>query len=120
MLRTVILLTGVLATLTLVAGAGAEHTATPVGRDDVSVDSPAGPALDLSLKLGTRGFRLSGRLSGQDGCAAGAWLNGEARPEGFRLDGRVEHGGTSHGFTFDADFGEWLGRARRAWDVTDL
>src|SRR5262245_27047200 len=120
MLRTVILLTGVLGTLTFVASAGAEHTTTPAGRDGVSIDGPAGTALDLSLKLGTRGFRLGGRLSGQDGYAAGAWLTGEARPEGFRAGGRVEHGGNSHGFSFDADLGEWLGRARQAWDVTDL
>ena len=120
MLRTILVLTGVLATLTLVGGAWADHATTPAGRDDVSIDGPPGPSLDLNLKLGAGGFRLGGRLVGQGGSASGAWLNGEARRDGFRLDGRVEHGGKSHGFTFDADLGEWLGRARRAWGVTDL
>jgi hypothetical protein len=120
MLRTVVVLTALLATLTFVAEARADHTTAPAGRDEITLDGPAGSSLDLSLRLGVGGFRLGGRLLGPGGFTGGAWLNGEARREGFRLEGRVEHGGKSHGFTFDADLGEWLGRARRAWDVTDL
>ena len=120
MLRTVVVLTGLLVTLAFVAGARADHTTTPAGGDEIALDGPAGPSLDLSLRLGAGGFRLGGRLLGPGSYTGGAWLNGAARRDGFRLEGRVEHGGKSHGFTFDADLGEWLGRARRAWDVTDL
>ena len=73
MLRTILVLTGVLATLTLVGGAWADHATTPAGRDDVSIDGPAGPSLDLNLKLGAGGFRLGGRLVGQGGSASGVF-----------------------------------------------
>jgi hypothetical protein len=99
--------------------------ASPARAGDASGSCPGdvardGAALDLSLKLGARGFRLGGTLSGLDGLGGGAWLSGEARPDGFRLDGRVEHGGRTHRFRFDADLDAWLGRGARAWGVTDL
>ncbi len=76
-------------------------------------------SLDLELRLGSRGFRLGGRLVGREGYAGGAWLNGEARRDGFSLDGRVEHDGKTRTFKFDATIDEWLGRALR-WGITDL
>jgi hypothetical protein len=120
MLRAVIVLATALGIVTLAPAARAEPTRAPGARDGLALEGPAGSSLDLSLELGADGFRLGGRLFAHGGYAGGAWLDGLARRDGFRLDGGLEHGGRSHGFTFDADLGEWLGRARRARDVTDL
>lgn len=105
----------------LVASAGSVY-ADPRGLvtepGGASVDSPS--SLDIELKLGLNGFRLGTRLFGRDGYAGGVWLNGETRPDGFSLDGRLEHGGKTHDFKFNADIDEWVRRAVRAWGVTDL
>ena len=70
-------------------------------------------SLDLNLRLGRDGFRLGSRLFGPQGYTGGAWLNGRLRPDGFRLDGRVEHDGKSHDFKLDADFDDWWQRLLR-------
>jgi hypothetical protein len=89
--------------------------------DGTAVDAPKMPSsLDINLKLGLNGFRFGTRLFGRDGYAGGAWLNGETRPDGFSLDGRLEHGGKARNFKFNADIDEWVRRAVRAWGVTDL
>ncbi len=89
--------------------------------DDTTVDAPKVPSsLDINLKLGRNGFRFSTRLFGRDGYAGGAWLNGETRPDGFTLAGRLERDGTAHNFKFNADIDEWVRRAVRVWGVTDL
>lgn len=108
-------------------------TATPSAADHknlVSSDSehstpPASErsSVDVDLKLGLNGFRLGGRLFGKDGYKGGAWLNGETRPEGFSVDGRVEReGGKSWNFKLNADIDEALRRAMRWWGsgLTDL
>jgi hypothetical protein len=77
-------------------------------------------SLDIDLKLGLRSFRFGSRVFGRQGYAGGAWLNGETRPDGFSLDGRVEHGGKARNFKLNADVDEWVRRAVRWWSVTDL
>jgi hypothetical protein len=84
---------------------------------------PERSSLDLDLKLGVNGFRLGGRLFGKEGYKGGAWINGETRPEGFSVDGRVEgEGGKSWNFKLNADIDEALRRAMRWWGggLTDL
>ena len=110
--------------LTMAAGAGVVHAGP---RDPVTgpETTPADPAwtsssLDIDLKLGLRGFRFGSRIFGRDGYAGGAWLNGEMRPDGFSLDGRIERDGKAHNFKLNADIDEWLRRAVRAWGLTDL
>ena len=89
--------------------------------DGPTVDAPKTPSsLDINLEIGLDGFRFGTRLFGRDGYAGGAWLNGKTRPDGFSLDGRLEHGGKTHNFKFDADLDEWLRRAVRARGVTNL
>ena len=108
-------LAAVLGTLFAMTGpAFADHTrAMPTG-------SATESSLDIDLKLGPRSFRLGGRLFGREGYAGGAWLNGEARPDGFSLDGRIERGGKAHDFKFDANIDEWARRVIRWPGVTDL
>lgn len=73
-------------------------------------------ALDVDMKLGVNGFRLGARVFGSQGYRGGAWLNGETRPEGFSVDGRVEHGGgKSWNFKLNADIDEALRRVTRWW-----
>jgi hypothetical protein len=72
-------------------------------------------SLDIDVKLGLNGFRLGTRLFGREGYAGGAWLNGQTRPEGFSLDGRVERDGKAHNFKMNIDLDEWLRRAARWW-----
>ena len=68
--------------------------------------------LDLDVTLGVDGFRLGARFFGASG-VWGAWLNGQTRPDGFGLDGRVQAPGRGYGFTIDAEIDAW---ARRALD----
>lgn len=77
-------------------------------------------SLDIDLKLGLKSFRFGSRIFGKDGYAGGAWLNGEARPDGFSLDGRIERDGKARHFKFNADIDEWVRRPVRRWNVTDL
>jgi hypothetical protein len=96
---------------------------TPAFADDrgtLPEGSPSESSLDIDLKLGPRSFRLGGRLFGREGYAGGAWLNGEARRDGFSLDGRIERGGKAHNFKFNADIDEWARRAIRWPGVSDL
>jgi hypothetical protein len=118
------------ATLVSVNAADADHK-TLMGDDTTtqaqSPMSPPGPvqppavapppdsSLDLDLKMGLNGFRLGGRLFGRDGYAGGAWLKGQARPDGFTLDGRVEQNGRAHNFKMNVDVDEWLRRAMHWW-----
>jgi hypothetical protein len=117
MLRTCLLATGTLVVLGLAAPVAAEHRAAP---DTNVIEGPGGSSLDVTVKLGPSGFRFASRLFGRDGYAGGAWLNGEARRDGLSVDGRLEHGGKTHQFEFDADLDVWRRRPVRAWGVTDL
>ena len=125
-------------TLVLGALAGALVAATPAWADHNRLVTPgeaereatgenAKPdgtktdgSLDIDLKLGLNGFRFGSRLFGREGYAGGAWLNGETRPEGFSLDGRVERDGKAHNFKMNIEIDEWLRRAARWWGLTTL
>ena len=107
--------------LTAVPGV-AEHNAL-VSSEDSASTAPERSSLDVDLKLGVNGFRLGGRVFGKEGYKGGAWLNGETRPEGFSVDGRVERdGGKSWNFKLNADIDEALRKVMRWWSggLTDL
>jgi hypothetical protein len=108
----------------LVALAFVALAAAPVAADhnNLAAVEPETPAasdrssLDVDLKLGLNGFRLGARVFGQNGYSGGAWINGETRPEGFSVDGRLEReGGKSWNFKLNADIDEALRRAAGWW-----
>ena len=73
------------------------------------------PSLDVDIKLGAQGFRIGGRLFGSSG-VLGAWLNGQLKPDGFSLDGRVQSDtGRAYNFKLDADVADWVSRAGWLW-----
>jgi hypothetical protein len=77
--------------------AGAEHRGTePGGALDLGVD----------FGVGAEGFRLGGRLTGPDG-VWGLGLGGRPRRQGFTLEGWLEEGGRTRGFTLDAEITRW-------------
>ena len=130
-MKTTLVLGALAAALVTAAPAWADHNrlvAPPDAERNADVESakPEGSTtdgtLDIELKLGLNGFRLGGRLFGREGCAGGAWLNGETRAEGFSLDGRVERNGKAHNFKMNVEVDEWLRRAARWWSrgLTDL
>jgi len=78
---------------------------------DASESRDTDSTLDIDLKLGKDTFRLGGRVFGSHG-VAGAWLNGQRRPNGFAIDGRVQHeGGRAYNFTINADVLDLLTRS---------
>ena len=89
---------------TLAAPARAEHNGQAPARDSVD--------LNLDLKIGGEGFRLGGTVFGLEG-VYGAWLNGAVRPDGFSVDGRLQHPERAYNFKFNADVGGWLRRSLR-------
>ena len=100
--------------------ARAEHNAALVPERGPGAEAPgADSTLDITLKLGLNGFRLGSRVYGRDGYTGGAWLNGETRPDGFSVDGRIERDGKAHNFKFNAEIDRWLRRALR-WGGMDL
>jgi hypothetical protein len=88
----------------LAAPALAEHNGQTSARDSVD--------LNLDVKIGRDGFRLGGTVFGLEG-VYGAWINGAVRPEGFSVDGRVQHPERAFNFKLNADVGEWLRRSLR-------
>jgi len=98
----------------------ADHMMAERGDTATASAEPASPGvapenhdLDLELKVGHDHFRLGGRLFGRSG-VAGAWLNGQVRPWGFSLDGRVQQDARrGYDFKFDADVRDWLRTVRR-------
>lgn len=112
--------------MTIVAAipAYADHTLAPAAADEQGVTpSPSNPsregALDIDLKLGLYGFRFGSRIFNRDGYAGGVWLNGESRPDGFSLDGRLERDGKARTFQMNVDIDEAFGRAARWSGLTD-
>ena len=109
--------------LALAAPAQADHNKLVTSDRDVEQKSdgaaPEGMttdnSLDINLKIGVDGFRLGSRLFGRQGYAGGAWLNGQVRPEGFSLDGRVEKDGRAQNFKMNVDVDEWVRRAASWW-----
>jgi hypothetical protein len=80
-----------------------------------SAASPDSKTLDVEIKVGKDGFRLGGRLLGPGG-VAGAWLNGQIRPDGLALDGRVQNeSGRAYKFKLDAEVLDWLIRGAWPW-----
>jgi hypothetical protein len=71
--------------------AAAEH-----GEVHSSVD------LNVDFKMTPDGFRLGGKLLGLKE-AYEAWVNGQVRPDGLSLDGRVQEGARAFNFKFNAD-----------------
>ena len=136
-MRTVLIVSALLAMLVAAGSARADHkllisdeSQTDTGRSDFGA-KPEAPkpegmktesSVDIDLKLGVNGFRFGSRLFGREGYAGGAWLNGQTRPEGFSLDGRVERDGKAHNFKMNIELDEWLRRAARWWmrGQTDL
>jgi hypothetical protein len=114
MKKTGVLIGALGAVLALTGPALADHKLEPVGGTETE------SSIDIDLKLGPKSFRLGGRVFGRDGYAGGAWLNGETRPDGFSLDGRIERDGTAHNFKLNADIDEWVRRAIRWPGVTGL
>ena len=107
----------------LTATPGAADHKTLVSAEQNPTAGPERSSVDVDLKLGLNGFRLGARLFGKDGYSGGAWLNGETRPEGFSVDGRLEReGGKSWNFKINADIDAALRRAMRWWGggLTDL
>ncbi len=87
----------------LVTPVWAEHNA-PNDAPSKSVD------LDVDLRMHRDGFRLGGQLLGLSQAYRG-WLNGEVRPDGVTLDGRLQEGDRAFNFKFNADMPWWLLRA---------
>ena len=115
-MRTALLLVAVgLGVIALTAApTTAEHNA--LASTDAGAPPPDRASLDVDLKLGVNGFRLGARVFGAEGYSGGAWLNGETRPDGFSVDGRVERGGgKAWNFKLNADIDEALRRAARWW-----
>jgi hypothetical protein len=93
----------------------ADHN-MPAALPSGEATAPDRSSVDVDLKLGLNGFRIGARVFGQQGYTGGAWLNGETRPEGFTVDGRVEReGGKSWNFKLNADIDEALRRAALWW-----
>ena len=126
-------LAALVALLAAPRSAAADHDTTPSPERSAALDTTPSPersaaldvpgtehSLDINPKLGLNGFRLGSRLFGRDGYAGGAWLNGEARRDGFSIDGRLERDGKAHNFKFNAEIDEWLRRAIRWWGALDL
>ena len=124
-MKTTLIFGALIATLLAAGPARADHklllppepeSESPKAAESPKADAPGtGSSLDIDLKLGLNGFRLGGRLFGENGYAGGAWLNGETRVDGFSVDGRVERDGKAHNFKMNVDFDEWLRRAAGWW-----
>lgn len=79
------------------------------------VNPPRSSNLEVTLKFGLDGFRLGGRLFGERG-VAGLWLNGERRPNGLALDGRLQSdSGRAFNFKLDAETMDAATRAAWQW-----
>ena len=114
-MRTALLLLalGVGLIMVMAAPATADHKTLVAESDGMSAERSS---VDVDLKLGLNGFRLGARVFGNQGYAGGAWLNGETRPEGFSVDGRVEREGRkSWNFKLNADIDAALRRAAGWW-----
>ena len=102
-------------------GAEVEKPSVEGRRPATEAGKPAasGSSLDIDFKLGANSFRFGSRFFGHEGYSGGAWLNGEMRPDGFSVDGRVEGDGKVHNFKLNADIDEWVRRAARIWGLTN-
>jgi len=92
------------AVLAVAAPALAEHNSEAAARDSVD--------LNLDVKIGGDGFRVGGTVFGVEG-VYGAWINGAVRPDGFFVDGRVQHPERAYNFKLNADVAGWLRRSLR-------
>lgn len=67
------------------------------------------PGLDVDVSLGHDSFRVGARLFSGLG-VYGAWLNGQTRPDGFTVDGRVQHQDRTYNFKLNAEIDAWARR----------
>jgi hypothetical protein len=129
-MRTILIVSALLATLLGAGPARADHKlliSDESQTDTVGPDFGAKPevpkpegmktesSVDINLKLGINGFSFGSKVFGREGYTGGAWLNGQTRPEGFSVDGRVERDGKAHNFKMNIELDEWLRRAARWW-----
>ncbi len=77
----------------------AEHLA-----DSRPGDGAGSLDVDLDLRFDSDGFRLGGRIFGNQ-TLYGAWLNGRVRRDGLSLDGRLEGGRREFTFRWDLQTG---------------
>jgi hypothetical protein len=96
--------------------AGAEHNgrgepdAAPFPSAAPPVESPGPLDLDIKLRVDGDRFMLNGSFLGLTGLYR-AWLNGQRRPDGFSLNGRVEEPGRAPwSFRFEAEVPGWPAR----------
>jgi hypothetical protein len=84
--------------------------APPAGAE--SRDAESRDPLDFGVEFGidADSFRLGGRLPGPAGVYRFR-VGGRPRPHGFTLEGWLDDGGLTRGFTFDARLTPWR-RAR--------
>jgi hypothetical protein len=69
---------------------------------------------DVTFRVGRDGFRLGGRVSGQEG-VYGAWLNGHLGRDRLSVDGRVQADRRAYNFRFDSWITDPLGRRIVGW-----
>jgi hypothetical protein len=131
-MKTTLVLGALAMVLALAAPAQADHNSlVPSADRDVERKSngtaPEGMttdhSLDINLKIGLDGFRLGSRIFGRQGYAGGAWINGQVRPDGFSVDGRVEKDGRAQNFKMNVELDQWMRRAATWWifgRLTDL
>ena len=99
--------------------ARAEHmTLVPLGQQSergereaakASTQSPS-DLIDVDVKVGGGSFRIGARVFGSTG-VWGAWINGESRPDGFGIDGRVQRPDRGYNFKLNAEIDKWTKRA---------
>ena len=105
----------VLAVVVVMAAASpvlAEHMtlATPTPEAPIPRVAPERtPTVDLGVTFGRDSFRLGARLFSALG-VYGAWLNGQTRPDGFSLDGRLQNPERSYNFKLNAEIDAWARR----------
>ena len=95
--------------------ASAEHL-THVDSSTGELKEPVAESrtVDIDIKLGGNGFRIGGRILGDKG-VSGAWINGQVRPDGLTLDGRVQGEGRAYNFKVNADVMDFLTSSPWLW-----
>jgi hypothetical protein len=97
------------------ASVAAEHmTLMPAESEPAREPARETSNLDVDLRVGGDSFRFGGRLFGRGG-VSGAWLNGQMRPDGLTVDGRVQTEARAHNFRFNIGFLDPLSRTVARW-----
>jgi hypothetical protein len=120
-----LLLAGSLCAATLLPAVASAHDLTPSAlpaptepsvRPAPSVESRKAKSLDIDVTVGGNGFRLGGRLSGDQG-VSGAWVGAQVREDGMTLDGQLQsNDGQSRDFRVNLGLlPGWARTAARMW-----